>query len=464
MARHKADPSRVDDRPEERESPVRHAHAVAARRHGRASTPGYLGVPLDEVEPGERADLERTDSGQQDDDESSGAGRRDDESSGEGRRDDESSGEGRRGRRSPRARSSAKGERSDKPERSERSKRSQVSASAREGHASARATSGDRAPSSQGGGSRTSKTRASKGSTSKARSASKKPKGVRRPSSSATEKASGASKAGARRSSASRSASSAKTGAKKASGRSQAAARKRTAKRAGPVKRAGAAKRGAASAASTVKSKVASAVDLGEAALQGGGKSLPRHLLAKLARRMLIRGARAVARAGASSVDALAARARSLPIQVSIDVAVPADVAWEQWAELCYFPEGAHRVTNVKRDGEWLSGQLTGASSRDWEAEVIDERENESFAWRSTEGSDSAGLVTFHELSDRLTRIELTLDVVPVDLPEAAALAVHLADRRVKAELRRFKAHVELLNPDTYHELVSSQNGAGDSG
>ena len=191
---------------------------------------------------------------------------------------------------------------------------------------------------------------------------------------------------------------------------------------------------------------------------------MPRHLLAKLARRMLIRGARAVARAGASSVDALAARARSLPIQVSIDVAVPADVAWEQWGEFCYFPEGAHRVTNVKRDGEWLSGQLTGASSRDWEAEVIDERENESFAWRSTEGSDSAGLVTFHELSDRLTRIELTLDVVPVDLAEAAALAVHLADRRVKAELRRFKAHVELLNPDTYHELVSSQNGAGDSG
>ena len=186
---------------------------------------------------------------------------------------------------------------------------------------------------------------------------------------------------------------------------------------------------------------------------------MPRHLLAKLARRMLTRGARAVARAGASSVDALAARARSLPIQVSIDVAVPADVAWEQWGEFCYFPEGAHRVTNVKRDGEWLSGQLTGASSRDWEAEVIDERENESFAWRSTEGSDSAGLVTFHELSDRLTRIELTLDVVPVDLAEAAALAVHLADRRVKVELRRFKAHVELLNPDTYDELVSSQNG-----
>src|SRR5437763_11554156 len=101
MARHKADPPRVDDRPEERESPVRHAHAVAARRHGRASTPGYLGVPLEEVEPEERADLERTDS------------EHDEESSGEDERGEETSGDGRGGRSSPRARSSAKAEPSE---------------------------------------------------------------------------------------------------------------------------------------------------------------------------------------------------------------------------------------------------------------------------------------------------------------------------------------------------------------
>ena len=43
--------SAVHDEPESRETAVRHAHAVEARRHGRAATPGYLGVPADQVVP-----------------------------------------------------------------------------------------------------------------------------------------------------------------------------------------------------------------------------------------------------------------------------------------------------------------------------------------------------------------------------------------------------------------------------
>jgi hypothetical protein len=34
-------------------------------------------------------------------------------------------------------------------------------------------------------------------------------------------------------------------------------------------------------------------------------------------------------------------------------------------------------------------------------------------------------------------------------------LALHLAHRRAEADLRRFKAHVEFINPDVY------ENGAG---
>ena len=168
---------------------------------------------------------------------------------------------------------------------------------------------------------------------------------------------------------------------------------------------------------------------------------------------------RALSRAGVAGADALLERVQRMPIQQSIDVAVPCAVAWEQWMEFSYFPEGTHRVVEVERDGDGLRGQLDGLTSRDWEAEIIDERENESFAWRSTTGSDSAGLVTFHELAERLTRIELNLDVRPTDLAEAAGLTVRLADLRVRSELRRFKAHAELLSPDVYDELLGSSNG-----
>src|SRR5436305_125092 len=138
-----------------------------------------------------------------------------------------------------------------------------------------------------------------------------------------------------------------------------------------------------------------------------------------------------------------AAVSRRLPIQVSIDVAVPIAVAWEEWMGSGVVIEGIHRIEEVERDGKLLFGTLAGPRPTDWEAEVVDERPEQSFAWRSQQGSDCAGLVTFHELSERLTRIELDLDVLPTNPLEAASLSLHLAHRRAEADLRRFKAHVE---------------------
>jgi uncharacterized membrane protein len=152
---------------------------------------------------------------------------------------------------------------------------------------------------------------------------------------------------------------------------------------------------------------------------------------------------------------AVAERVRSVPIQRSIDVAVPLEVAYDEWMQLDFLPEGTHRVVAIERDGDdFLVGRLAGKRrDGDWEAEISDERVDESFAWRSVEGSDCAGLVTFHRLGPRLTRIELQLDVVPVRTGQAMQLMLHLADRRAEADLRRFKARLETINPDDYPPL-----------
>ena len=76
---------------------------------------------------------------------------------------------------------------------------------------------------------------------------------------------------------------------------------------------------------------------------------------------------------------------------------------------------------------------------------------------RSQRGSDCAGLVTFHPLSERLTRLELQLDVVPSRLTEAAALALHLADHRAETELRIFKARLETISPDEYEDELGEE-------
>jgi uncharacterized membrane protein len=140
------------------------------------------------------------------------------------------------------------------------------------------------------------------------------------------------------------------------------------------------------------------------------------------------------------------------PIQAAIDVAVPSAVAWKEWMRLQWLPDGGHRVIDLERDGDdALTGRLqAGSDSEDWRAQILDEREEESFAWWSVQGSDCAGLITFHALSERLTRIELNLDVRAVSIAQAMVLASRLADRRVMADLRRFKARLELINPDAY--------------
>jgi len=172
---------------------------------------------------------------------------------------------------------------------------------------------------------------------------------------------------------------------------------------------------------------------------------------------------RAADRAAEASRNAYeAGTSKLVPIQLSIDVAVPIHVAWEEWRSWGFLPEGVRRIEDVERDGDALLGHTAGPRSVDWEAEIKDEREDESFAWRSLAGTDVAGLATFHRLSDRLTRIELDLDVVPTNPSQALAMALHLAHRHAEADLRRFKAHVEFINPDVY-ESNGHRNGNGHS-
>lgn len=157
----------------------------------------------------------------------------------------------------------------------------------------------------------------------------------------------------------------------------------------------------------------------------------------------------------------LAGRIRSLPIQCSIDIPVPLEVTYAQWMKLEFLPEGGHRVEQIKRRGDRLRGRIVGALAQHsaWRAEVREELPNESFVWRSLKGSDVLGIATFHHVAERLTRIELELDVVPTRPAEAFELLTHIADRRAETDLRRFKADLERISPDDYPSLVED---AGD--
>ena len=70
------------------------------------------------------------------------------------------------------------------------------------------------------------------------------------------------------------------------------------------------------------------------------------------------------------------------------------------------------------------------ASSKTWKARITEQTPDQRIAWTSIEGAENAGVVTFHRLDDRKTRVTLQLDVEPEGPVESAGDALGFVQRR----------------------------------
>jgi uncharacterized membrane protein len=141
---------------------------------------------------------------------------------------------------------------------------------------------------------------------------------------------------------------------------------------------------------------------------------------------------------------------RRMPIQQAIDVAVPIKTAYNQWTRFEDWPDFMHRLESVDQvDDATVAFQTkVWGIKRRFEAEILEQRPDERIEWDVSEGLAHTGVVTFHSLDERLTRIELTLDIEPSGLVEKAGRGWRFAKRAVRGDLHRFKAHVELVDED----------------
>lgn len=139
-------------------------------------------------------------------------------------------------------------------------------------------------------------------------------------------------------------------------------------------------------------------------------------------------------------------KTRRLPIQRWTDVAVPVEKAYDEWLNFEEFPKFMHRVQSVQRDGNnklrWQ--EKIWFSRREWEGEITERRKNDRIAWKTTSGMSHYGVVTFHRLTDNLTRVMVDMEFEPSGMIEKMASGLRFAKRAVQADLARFKAHVEL--------------------
>jgi hypothetical protein len=142
---------------------------------------------------------------------------------------------------------------------------------------------------------------------------------------------------------------------------------------------------------------------------------------------------------------------RRMPVQQAIDVAVPVETAYNQWTQFEDWPEFMHRVTRVTMDDDCTVSFATKiwGKTKEFEAQIETQRPEERIKWRVSKGITHAGVVTFHELAQNLTRIEVSLDVDPGSLIEKAARGMRHVKRAVRADLHRFKAFIEMQELET---------------
>jgi uncharacterized membrane protein len=135
-----------------------------------------------------------------------------------------------------------------------------------------------------------------------------------------------------------------------------------------------------------------------------------------------------------------------IPIQESMEVAVPVEVAYELATRFEEYAEFIDRVDGAEQtdDSHVAFDAKVRGRERRIEIEILDARPNERIDWRATEGIAHGGVISFHRLAPRLTHIELSVDLEPEGLIQRLTRKAHLSERAIRADMHRFKAFAEL--------------------
>lgn len=144
---------------------------------------------------------------------------------------------------------------------------------------------------------------------------------------------------------------------------------------------------------------------------------------------------------------------RALKIEESIVVERSAKDLYRFWRQLSNLPTVMSHVQSVEprddRRSHWTIRTLPGGPTIEWDAEIINEVEDERIGWRTLEGAtvEHAGSVQFQALDGaRTTRVTVTLQYDPPAGPLGAAIAGLFGQepgRKIADDLEHFKQKME---------------------
>ena len=132
-------------------------------------------------------------------------------------------------------------------------------------------------------------------------------------------------------------------------------------------------------------------------------------------------------------------------IENTIEVDTSAERAYELWSEFDRFPsyfKSIEKVTSTGPDSMTWTVEILGVS-RDFDVAVTERIPGKRIAWSTIEGTEHAGVVTFHHLADDKCQVALQMEFEPEGLVEQLADKAQVAKIAANYELGEFKAIAE---------------------
>jgi uncharacterized membrane protein len=140
-------------------------------------------------------------------------------------------------------------------------------------------------------------------------------------------------------------------------------------------------------------------------------------------------------------------------VQDSIEVRVPVQQAYNQWTQFEEFPKFMDGIQSVQQldetHVEWVA-EIRG-ESRQWTTEITEQRPDEKVAWKTIDGEvRNDGVVSFEQLGDNQTRVNVEMDVESESTPEnVAGDLLGVVKDQVHGDLERFKQLIENRDKET---------------
>lgn len=152
-------------------------------------------------------------------------------------------------------------------------------------------------------------------------------------------------------------------------------------------------------------------------------------------------------------------------VEASVIVNVPLSTAYNQWTQVQEFPRFMRGVLAVERIDERRSRWRAHVAGKlkEWEAEIREAVPDTRIIWRSTDGTENAGIVRFQARGRGSTIVKVQLSYMPETFGEHVGHRLGFAHRKVESDLRCFRQFIEGRGEETgaFREALPNENAPG---